>query len=209
MLPPHRGHRSKAAAAVWLPSSGGLGQGDRRCRRQQRPAECQLVSPVPVGEKAVMADPVEAVRQGVQQEAADEFLGVEGHDLLLAAMTIVAPAEGHFGIGDADQAGIGDSDPMGVAAEIGQHLLRPAEGSLGIDDPRDAAQACDPAGKGSGVCEPGKIAEEAEFAPLERALQVLDKPPPEQPGEHADRQAIQRVPSSDSPPPGTMQWMCG
>ena len=46
-----------------------------------------------VGEEAVVADAMEAVGQGVQQEAADELVGVERHDLGLAVMAIVLPAE--------------------------------------------------------------------------------------------------------------------
>ena len=34
-----------------------------------------------VGEEAVVADAMEAVRQRVQQEAPDELVGVERHDL--------------------------------------------------------------------------------------------------------------------------------
>ncbi len=47
-----------------------------------------------VGEEAVVADAMEAVRQGVQQEAADELVGGEGHDLRLAVVAIILPAEG-------------------------------------------------------------------------------------------------------------------
>ncbi len=36
-----------------------------------------------------MADAVEAARQEMEQEAADEFLSTEGHDAL--ALTIIAP----------------------------------------------------------------------------------------------------------------------
>ncbi len=43
-----------------------------------------------------MADAMEAVRQGVQQKAADELVGVEGHDLRLAVVAIVLPAEADF-----------------------------------------------------------------------------------------------------------------
>lgn len=64
-----------------------------------------------------------------------ELIGIERHDLRPAAMTIIPPAERDAIVNHADQAGIGDGDTMGVAAEISQHLLRAAEGRLGIDDP--------------------------------------------------------------------------
>ena len=54
-----------------------------------------------------MADAMEPIRQGMQQEAADEFAGIEGHDLRFAVMAIVLPAEGDAAIGHAEQAGIG------------------------------------------------------------------------------------------------------
>ena len=115
-----------------------------------------------VGEEAIVADAMEAVRQGVQQEAPDELVGVERHDLRPAAMTIIPPAERDAIVGHADQPGIGDGDAMGVAAEIGQHLLRPAEGRLGVDDPFEATDFGKQAGEGGGLCQVGEIAEEAQ-----------------------------------------------
>jgi hypothetical protein len=41
---------------------------------------------------------------------------------------------------EGDQAAVGDGDAVGVAAEIGEHRLRPGERLLGIDDPLDFAQ---------------------------------------------------------------------
>ena len=50
-------------------------------RGEQVAAQRQLGGAMAVGEEADMADAVEAVGQGVQQEAADELVGVERHDL--------------------------------------------------------------------------------------------------------------------------------
>src|SRR5260370_28299937 len=83
---------------------------------------------------------MKAVRQGVQQEAANELVALKCHDLRLAVMAIIVPAEGNRGIGHAEEAGVGDGDAVGVAAEIGQYLSRSAEGWLGIDHPVDAAK---------------------------------------------------------------------
>jgi hypothetical protein len=79
---------------------------------QKLPAERQLCSTVAVGQEAVMADAVEAVGQGVEQEAADELISIEGHKLRFAVMAIVLPTESDLGVGHADQAGIGDGDTM-------------------------------------------------------------------------------------------------
>ena len=46
-----------------------------------------------IGEEAVVADAMEAVRQDVQQEAADELVGVERHHLGLAVVAVILPAE--------------------------------------------------------------------------------------------------------------------
>ena len=66
---------------------------------------------------------MEAVRQGVQQEAADELVGIEGHHLGLAVRSVVLPGEADLAVGERDQPAVGDGDAMGVAAEIGQHLF--------------------------------------------------------------------------------------
>ena len=53
-----------------------------------------------IGEEAIVADAMEAVRQGVQQEAADELVGGERHDLGLAVVAVVLPAEGDVAVGE-------------------------------------------------------------------------------------------------------------
>ena len=79
-----------------------------------------------------MTDAAEAVGQHVQEEAAQELLGIEGHDLGLVMMPVVFPAEAHPAVVKADEAVIGDGDAMGVAAEIVEDLLRPGERRLSI-----------------------------------------------------------------------------
>jgi len=127
-----------------------------------------------------MADAVEAVRQGVEQEAPDELVGAESHDLRLAMVAIVLPAEGDFSIGHADQTRVGDGDPMGIAAEISQHLRRSAEGRLGIDHPVDPTKFAEPANEGGGLCQFDEIAEEAEITGLERGAQLVEEQPAEE-----------------------------
>ena len=140
-----------------------------------------------------MADAVKAVRQGMQKEAPDELSGVERHRPGPAAMAIVTPAERHLAILHADQAGIGDGDAMGVAAQIGQHLFRPAEGWLGIDDPVAAPCRRQKAGEGLRVGQFGDIAEEVQLSGLEGSAQRLQKQPPEQARQHPDRQEEART----------------
>src|SRR5229473_4867524 len=95
-----------------------------RWRVEQLATERKLGGALAVREEAVVADAMEAVRQGVQQEAPDELIGGKRHELGLAVMAIILPAEGDLGIGQADQAGVGDGDAVCVSAEIGEHLSR-------------------------------------------------------------------------------------
>ena len=64
-----------------------------------------------------MSDAVEAVRQNVDEEPADELACCQAHDLLpipILDSVVFPPERDCFGI-SADQAIIGDRDPMGIA----------------------------------------------------------------------------------------------
>jgi len=56
-----------------------------------------------VGEKAIMADAMEAVGQRVQEEATDELVSIERYDLRAAAIPIIPPAERDATVVHADQ----------------------------------------------------------------------------------------------------------
>ena len=122
-----------AWALVWA-RSGRCGHHGflRHVGSQHRLAGRQAGGALAVGEEAVMADAVKAVRQGMQQEAPDELVGIERHAFLLAAMAMVTPAECDFAVFHADEPGIGDGDAVGIARKVDQHLLRSAEGWLSI-----------------------------------------------------------------------------
>ena len=129
MAPPQVGQRSgRCGGDGILDLFGGR---SLRWRVEQPATERELGGALAVGEEAVVADAMEAVRQGVQQEAADELVGVKRHELGLAVMAIILPAEGDLGVGQADQAGVGDGDAVRVSAEIGEHLSGgPPKGGL-------------------------------------------------------------------------------
>ena len=65
-----------------------------------------------------------------KQEAADELVGRQRHDLVLVVVPVVAPAEADPAAGKRNEPAIGDRDAMGIAAEIGQHRSGPAKGRL-------------------------------------------------------------------------------
>jgi hypothetical protein len=57
------------------------------------------------------------------------------HNLLLAAMGIVSPAEGDAIVLESHEAMVGDGDAMGVEGQIVENMFGAAEGCLGVDDP--------------------------------------------------------------------------
>src|SRR5271169_938884 len=79
----------------------------------------------------------------MQEEAAQEVHCVEGHDALLAAVGIIAPAEADALAVEGGDAVIADGHAVGIAAEVAQDMFRSAEGGLGIDVPFLFAQLLD------------------------------------------------------------------
>src|ERR1700712_317981 len=100
-----------------------------------------------IGQKAKMADAVEAVGHGMQQKPAHELAGGQGHQLGLAVMAVVLPGEADLAVSEPSQAAVGDGDTMGVAAEIGEHLSGASEWTLAVDDPFRAAQSAEAPGE--------------------------------------------------------------
>jgi hypothetical protein len=102
-----------------------------RCRghTEQASAKCNLVGAMSVGQEAVVANAMEAIRQHMEEEAADELGDRDAHDfaLVIAAFPVVLPAKAHVGLIEIEQATVGDRDTMGVAREIGQDLLGTGE----------------------------------------------------------------------------------
>jgi hypothetical protein len=87
------------------------------CRRhvEQAARSRDVVRARAAGEQTIVADAVEAVRQDMDQETADELAGSECHDLLAVATigAIVLPAEGDAGAVEGDQPAVGDGDAVG------------------------------------------------------------------------------------------------
>ena len=149
-----------------------------------------------VGEEPDMADAMKAVRHGMQQEPPHEFARRQRHHLGLGVMAVVLPGEADLVVGEPGQPAIGDGDAVGVAAQIGQHLLGPRKRALGIDDPFGAAQSPEASGEGCRFGQRRKRAGEAQFAGLERRKQPFGEQRAEPAGEHPHRQEEPR-PTSD------------
>ena len=92
-------------------------------------------------EQSVMADAVKACWQDMDEEAADELVGREPHDLLprVAIDAVILVLERDAGAAAGKQAAVGDGDAVGIARQIGQHGLGAAEGAFAVDHPFEAA----------------------------------------------------------------------
>src|SRR3546814_19750685 len=89
------------------------------------------------GEQAIVADAVESARQGVEQEAANEPVSGQRHDLLAvgAALAIIFISEGHPGLIEAEEAAVRSRNAVALARQIGQPPLRPGERRLALTPP--------------------------------------------------------------------------
>src|SRR5215470_12901912 len=104
----------------------------------EKPAgQCDIAGPIGIGEEAVVTDAVKSVGQDVDQEAADELVGVERHQLVVGVAfgPVILPFEGHALAVEGDEPAIGNSTPVRVAGKVGEDSIRSAKRSLGIDHP--------------------------------------------------------------------------
>jgi len=138
-----------------------------------------------VGKEADVADAMEAVRHGMLQEAADEFVSGERHDLGLAVVSIVLPGETDLAVVKPDQSAVGDGDTVGITAEITDDLFGSCERGFAKDHPVDLAQRVDVGGEAGGS---GERAGEAELTSGKGGAQHLQEQVAEAAGEHADGQ---------------------
>ena len=93
-------------------------------------AEGELGGAVTVGHEAEVANAMEAVGQGVKEEAANELAGLELHDLGDAALTVILPSKGDMVVVEGDEAAVGNSDAVSVTPEIGETWAGPPNGFL-------------------------------------------------------------------------------
>ena len=114
-----------ATAAAWTNRLAGIdgGTGDLGlCRRyvEQLARPRDIAGARAAGEQAIVADAVKAVRQDVDQEAADELGGGQCHDLVAITTfgTIVLPSEGDAVAVAGDQPAVGDGDAVGIARQM-------------------------------------------------------------------------------------------
>src|SRR5882724_3900114 len=164
------GEQSVALAVIdWRRSGGGLR--NVQCRANSG----ELGAAMGVGQEPEVTNAAKAIGQHMQQEAADELTRVERHHLGFVAGAVVFPAETNPPVVTIDKPAVGDGNAMGVAAEIVEDLLRPAEGTLGVDHPLDLSQRLQRCGESRWFGEAGDVAEEVQRSSVESGLQALQE----------------------------------
>jgi hypothetical protein len=123
-----------------------------------------------VREEADVADTVEPVGNGVQQEPPNEFIGSERHHLGLALMAIVFPGEVDLAVAEPGETRICQRNAVGIAAEIGQHLLGSCERALCKNHPFAHAQCIEALGEAPRFSQGSEGAGEAQFTSGECCL---------------------------------------
>jgi len=126
-------------------------------------------------QEAEMADPHEALGQGVLQEAPDELDGVQRHDPCFPAATVVFPPERDLTIAQRHQPSVRNRHPMGVPGQVLQHRLRPRERPLGVDHPRLLPDLTDQPPEPTRPLEMGQPALKLEPTQVEGLLQAFEK----------------------------------
>ena len=104
--------------------------------------QCDAAGAIAAGQEAIVADAVKPVGQHMDQETADELVGVERHELIasVALGPVILPFESDALAGDGDEPAVGNSGAVCVAGKVGEDGVGSAKRSLGIDDPFDLAR---------------------------------------------------------------------
>ena len=148
--------------------------------------QCDIAGAIAVGEEAVVADAVKPVGQYMDQEAADELVDVERHQLVASVGLgpVILPFEGHALAVEGDEPAVGDSDPVRVAGQVGEHSVGSAKRPLGIDHPFDLAQCGEASFEGCRLGEGGLIGKELQPPGLVGGGQPFQEQAAEEAREH-------------------------
>ena len=138
------------AGAGWTAQTGRIGRIDAGRRAEQSAAAFERSAPSAVGEESEVADAHQSAGQNVKQETAQELMSGNSHDLLLAAVSIVSPAERDVLVLEGHEALVGDGHAMGIAGQVVEHMVGAAKGWLGVDHPVLPEQLPEEVGEAAG-----------------------------------------------------------
>jgi len=111
----------------------------------------------------------------VQKETAQELLGRQSHALFLISMSVILPEEDDLVVVKGQEAMIADGDAMGVASQIGQHVVWATKGRLGVDDPVLAKKWPQECAKGLFLFQGLESSVEGELTLTESLFQAVDE----------------------------------
>jgi uncharacterized membrane protein len=78
----------------------------------------QVFGTVPVAEQTIVANPLEAHWQYMQQKPPQKLVGGQRHELLLASVFVVLIGERDTSVFQLLEPVVGDGNPMGIPAQI-------------------------------------------------------------------------------------------
>jgi len=133
-----------------------------------------------------VADTDESGRENMKQEPPHKLRGGQCHCALLIVVSRITPAERDLAIDQRNQAVIGDSHPVGVAAEILQHVIGASERPLGVDHPVATEQRSQHDGEGLGARQRSQRTVKAEFPARVKGPQTCYKLAAENAAEYPD-----------------------
>src|SRR4030095_7665371 len=111
----------------------------------------------------------------VEQEAADEFVGIKGHGLFSVFIFSVPVTEGNVSVTGGDNPIIGERHAVGVAAEVVQHMGRRSKRFFGIDDPWFFSQCVDQEVKGHAISQASALTDKEELVSIENLFESVQK----------------------------------
>ena len=128
-----------------------------------------------VGKKTDVTDAVEAVGHGMLEEAANELVCGQRHQLALCVMAIVPAGETDLSVIECAEAAVGDGHAMGLASEITENLFRPGKWRFGEDHPVDAGQFIEPSDERGVISQVCESAGQAKLTRGEGGAQLADE----------------------------------
>ena len=111
----------------------------------------------------------------MEQETADELIGLERHHFLLIVVGVVLPSKLDIAFVHCNQAVVGDGDTMGVTSEVVEHLLWAGERRLRIHNPLLLPHGCKIPLKSIATLQRGEGGEELQPTRVKRLFQQFQE----------------------------------
>jgi len=154
--------------------------------RQEFPALGEVAFALGVGQEPEATDTDEPGGQDVEKEPPDELGGFEAKYSQALAPGVILVAESDSGCLQGEEAVVGDGHTVGVASQVLEDRVGPAEGGLGVDDPLRASGLGEESGEGGAMSQGLKRSMEAEPSVLEDLVEEGQEFAAEEAAQHPD-----------------------